>query len=127
MCFVDDDNFAECLRSLIVHGKGRHKYDNTRIGINGRLDTLQAAILLSKFEIFDEEVALRQQAAERYSILLKRAKSIKIPFVPLGYQSVWAQYSLLAKNETHRSTVQAKLRKTNIPTATKDFCGLTVA
>jgi dTDP-4-amino-4,6-dideoxygalactose transaminase len=117
MCFTNNDELAERLMSLMIHGKGHDKYDNVRIGINGRLDTLQAAILLSKFEIFDEEVNLRQQAAQRYSRQLKSVESIRTPFVPPGYKSVWAQYSLLAKNETHRSTLKAKLKKANIPIA----------
>ena len=69
MCFTDDDALAEVMKSLRVHGKGGHKYDNVRIGVNGRLDTLQAAILLAKFEIFPEEVELRDQVAARYTEL----------------------------------------------------------
>ena len=60
MCFTDDDEIADTIQSLRIHGKGGHKYDNVRIGINGRLDTLQAAILKAKFEVFPEEVRLRQ-------------------------------------------------------------------
>ena len=67
MCFTNDDHLTEVLCSLRIHGQGRDKYENVRIGINGRLDTLQAAVLLAKFEIFPEEIDLRQQVAQRYS------------------------------------------------------------
>jgi dTDP-4-amino-4,6-dideoxygalactose transaminase len=117
MCFTENDNLAEIMRSLRVHGKGKDKYDNIRIGINGRLDTLQAAILLAKFEIFPEEVELRQQAAQRYSDLLSPHPSPLTPYLPSGYKSVWAQYSLLTKNEAHRSKLQAHLKAASIPTA----------
>jgi UDP-2-acetamido-2-deoxy-ribo-hexuluronate aminotransferase len=119
MCFTNDDNLAEIMKSLRVHGKGTHKYDNARIGINGRLDTLQAAILLSKFEVFPEELELRQQASEKYSSLIsgKNVQQLTIPFVPDNYRSAWAQYSLLAKDEQHRSNLQEKLKKEEIPTA----------
>jgi len=70
MCFTDDDELANIMESVRVHGKGDHKYDNVRIGINGRLDSLQAAILLAKFDIFPEEIQLRQKVADRYSALL---------------------------------------------------------
>ena len=70
MCFTDNDELAAALDSIRVHGKGSHKYDNARIGINSRLDTLQAAILLAKFDIFPEEVQLRQNVANRYTALL---------------------------------------------------------
>jgi len=70
MCFTSDDHLAEVMESIRVHGKGGHKYDNVRIGINGRLDTLQAAILLAKFDIFPQEVELRNQVAAHYTDLL---------------------------------------------------------
>ncbi|MCX5855913.1 MAG: DegT/DnrJ/EryC1/StrS family aminotransferase [Deltaproteobacteria bacterium] len=117
MCFTDDDQLAEIMESIRVHGKGGHKYDNVRIGINGRLDTLQAAILLAKFEIFPEEVQLRQEAARRYSTLLSHNSSLLTPRIPDGYKSVWAQYSLLAKDEGHRSSLQKQLQENKIPTA----------
>lgn len=117
MCFTDDDQLAEIMESIRVHGKGGHKYDNIRIGINGRLDTLQAAILLAKFEIFVEEVQLRQEAARRYTTLLTHNSSLLTPRIPDGYKSVWAQYSLLAKDEDHRSRLQKQLQENKIPTA----------
>jgi dTDP-4-amino-4,6-dideoxygalactose transaminase len=117
MCFTDDDPLAEIIDSLRVHGKGGHKYDNVRIGINGRLDTLQAAILLSKFEIFPEEIDMRQQSAANYSELLSNIEGLTAPKVPTGYQSVWAQYSVLACNQKHREQLQAVLKDAGIPTA----------
>ena len=117
MCFTDDDQLAEIMESIRVHGKGGHKYDNVRIGINGRLDTLQAAILLAKFGIFPEEVQLRQEAARRYTDLLTQNSSLLTPRIPDGYKSVWAQYSLLAKDEDHRSGLQKQLQENKIPTA----------
>jgi UDP-2-acetamido-2-deoxy-ribo-hexuluronate aminotransferase len=118
MCFCDNDESAEKMLSLRVHGKGRDKYDNVRIGINARLDTLQAAILLAKFKIFPEEITLRQQVAERYHELLA-AKTDRLirPVVPEGVQSVWAQYSVLAADFEHRSALQKHLGENGIPTA----------
>lgn len=117
MCFTNDDNFAVALDSIRVHGKGSHKYDNARIGINGRLDTLQAAILLAKFDIFPEEVKLRQEVANFYTTLLDTNTSLLTPNTPEGYQSVWAQYSILAKDGDHRTALQKKLQENKIPTA----------
>jgi len=117
MCFTNDDNLQHILRSLLVHGKGTHKYDNARIGINGRLDTIQAAILLAKFDIFPEEVGLRQQTAENYTKLLSSCNTVRTPRVPDGYESVWAQYSVLTESEDKRSIIQEKLKEKGIPTA----------
>ena len=109
MCFTDDPEKAEVMRSTRVHGQGVHKYDNVRIGINGRLDTIQAAILLAKFEIFEEEIDLRQGIAARYSAFLKGSPFISHR-IPDGYKSAWAQYSVLAKDEKHREVCLTKLR-----------------
>jgi dTDP-4-amino-4,6-dideoxygalactose transaminase len=117
MCFTDNDDLAETLRSLLFHGKGHHKYDNVRIGINGRLDTIQAAILLAKFDIFPEEIELRQKVAQQYNSLLNPYSMILTPSIPTGYKSVWAQYSILAKDAEHRSELQKKLNENGIPTA----------
>lgn len=118
MCFTDDEHLAETMRSFRIHGQGNHKYDNVRIGINGRLDTLQAAVLLAKFEIFPEEIKLRQEVAARYTRLLSRYNAdLVAPKIPMGMQSVWAQYSVLAKNEKHRTTLQSRLKEEDIPTA----------
>lgn len=117
MCFTDDDKLASVLRSIRVHGQGSQKYENIRIGVNGRLDTLQAAILLAKFDIFQEEVEARQEVATRYTGLLKENASIIPPFVPSVCRSVWAQYSILAKDADHRTALQKKLQENKIPTA----------
>ena len=105
------------MTSLRVHGKGHHKYDNVRIGVNGRLDTLQAAILLAKLGIFAEEIVLRQQVANRYQSFLRPLADMQPPSIPEGYHSAWAQYSILAENEQHRSILQTELKENGIPTA----------
>ena len=115
MCFTEDDRVAERLRSIRVHGQGSDKYENIRIGINGRLDTLQAAILLAKFAIFPEELELRQEVARRYNELL--ADRVKTPEVPNGYRSAWAQYSILVRDGALRTSRIAKLKEAGIPTA----------
>jgi len=174
MLFTDNDELITVLRSIRVHGQGSDKYENVRIGINGRLDTLQAAILLAKFAIFPEEVELRQTVAERYRTLLTADASrpgsenapcphsgldkpdpagckpgessygLKVldsglrrnderdtemefskgfalavipPTAPPGYKSVWAQYSILAKDEADRARLQEALKSAGIPTA----------
>jgi dTDP-4-amino-4,6-dideoxygalactose transaminase len=115
MCFTNDDRLDEILRSIRVHGQGEDKYENVRIGINGRLDTLQAAILLAKFTIFPEEIDLRQEVALRYNELL--AVIAGTPVIPSGYKSVWAQYSLLTRDAAERAAFMAVLKKEGIPTA----------
>ncbi len=118
MCFTGDENLAEKMRSLSVHGQGSHKYENVRIGINGRLDTLQAAILHAKFDVFSKEIELRQKVATKYNELLSGlGNGLVVPHVPSKYQSVWAQYSILAKDENHRSVLQSRLQESGIPTA----------
>lgn len=117
MCFTDDDELAGIMRSIRVHGKGDHKYENVRIGINGRIDTLQAAILLAKFSIFPGEVALRDKAASQYSSLLSGKAGIKTPHCPPRHTSVWAQYSLLADDGAYRSRLQEALKCAGVPTA----------
>ncbi|MGB5219238.1 MAG: DegT/DnrJ/EryC1/StrS aminotransferase family protein [Smithella sp.] len=123
MCFTDNDQLADKMNSIKVHGKGSDKYDNIRIGINGRLDTLQAAILLAKFDIFPEEVELRQTVAQRYTDLLSHNllpiahNPLITPYLPSGARSAWAQYSLLAKDENHRTDLLKKLQENKIPSA----------
>ncbi len=118
MCFTDNDELADGIRSLSIHGQGADKYENLRIGINGRLDTMQAAVLLAKFEIFPEELDLRQQIAETYRLLLgDEASPVICPSVPRGYFSSWAQYSVIAKKGIDRSDLQKKLKEEGIPTA----------
>jgi dTDP-4-amino-4,6-dideoxygalactose transaminase len=117
MCFTNDTQLAAVMDSLRVHGKGSDKYDNVRVGFNGRMDTLQAAIVLSKFSIFPEEVELRQQVAGRYERILRDVKGVTAPSVPDGYKSVWAQYSVLATSEAHRQRLQSGLKEAGVPTA----------
>jgi dTDP-4-amino-4,6-dideoxygalactose transaminase len=117
MCFTNDVHLAEIMGSVRVHGKGHHKYDNVRIGVNGRLDTIQAGILLAKFDIFPEEIELRQQVADQYTSLLKPLPKIQVATIPQGYKSAWAQYSVLATDETQRTDLQNKLKEADIPTA----------
>ena len=110
--FTDDDDLAEVLRSIRVHGQGKHKYEHVRIGLTGRLDTLQAAVLLAKLEIFDQEVTARQRVARQYSEALHRV--VEVPFVDPACTSVWAQYSVLSE---HRELLLQKLQEAQIPTA----------
>ena len=110
--FTDDDHLAEVLRSIRVHGQGKDKYENVRIGLNGRLDTLQAAVLLAKLEIFDQEVVERQRIARQYSQALKDL--VAVPFVAPECTSVWAQYSVLSD---HREVLLQKLQEAQIPAA----------
>lgn len=117
MCFTNDEKLAGILRSLHIHGMGEHQYDNVRVGINGRIDTIQAAVLLSKFAIFPEEVNLRNDAANRYEDLLRGIANLKLPKGPVGARSAWAQYSLLAESESHRELLRTRLSQKSIPTA----------
>ncbi|MEK6196489.1 MAG: DegT/DnrJ/EryC1/StrS family aminotransferase, partial [Deltaproteobacteria bacterium] len=118
MCFTDNDSLADLMNSVKIHGKGTHKYDNARIGINGRLDAFQAAILNAKFDLFPEEVEMRDKVAKQYNQLIKESGcDLVTPNTPEGYRSVWAQYSVLAKNKQHRTDVQDRLKKEGVPSA----------
>ena len=118
MCFTNDDALAERMNSVKIHGQGRDKYENARIGINGRLDSMQAAVLNAKFDIFPEEVELRDQAAKAYNQLIGDSGcGLVTPATPQGLKSVWAQYSVLARDEKHRADLQEKLKGEGIPTA----------
>ena len=110
--FTDDDVLASKLKSLRVHGKGAHKYDNVNIGMNGRLDTIQAAILLEKLAVFPEEINLRNRVAERYGAML--GDIVDVPVVRSGCTSVWAQYTI---KTCERDAVSGKLRQKGIPSA----------
>ena len=115
--FTDSDEMADKLVSLRIHGQGEDKYNNVRIGLNARLDTLQAAILNAKLDIFPEEIDLRQDVAQRYAELLSPCAMLHAPCVPEGYKSVWAQYSLLTGSPESRADIQESLKKGGIPTA----------
>jgi dTDP-4-amino-4,6-dideoxygalactose transaminase len=112
--FTDDDELVAILHSLRVHGQGEDKYQNIRVGMNGRLDTLQAAILKEKLAIFPDEIIARQSVADRYNEGLKDV--VKTPFVLEGLQSVWAQYTLILKDD-ERSALATALKADGIPTA----------
>jgi len=112
--FTNDDGMAEAMKSIRGHGAGTDKYNNIRIGINGRLDTLQAAILLEKLMIFDDELEKRNKAAAYYTDNLY--DSLTAPFVPDEYISSWAQYSILAGTKEHRDNMIIELKAQNIPT-----------
>jgi len=112
MIFTDEKDIYEQLLSIRVHGQGIDKYTNVRVGINGRMDSLQAAVLLAKLEIFSEEIELRQEVAGRYNQML--AGAVKVPKVLNENISVWAQYSVL---HPHRDEIIKKLRENGIPTA----------
>lgn len=112
--FVEDDADAELLRSLRVHGKGRDKYDNVRIGLNSRLDTLQAAVLLEKLAVFEAEIDARGRIAARYAAAL--ADVVPVPRVPEGRRSVWAQYTLVLDGG-RRDAVADRLKAAGVPTA----------
>ncbi|RKI40516.1 DegT/DnrJ/EryC1/StrS family aminotransferase [bacterium D16-51] len=112
--FTDNGEWAALIRSYQVHGKGENKYDNVQIGINSRLDTIQAAILLEKFQAFCKyELEAVNHAAEKYTKLLKDI--VSVPVVKEGYYSSWAQYSILLENEKQRDRLQAYLKEKGIP------------
>jgi len=109
--FTDNDEYAALLKSFRVHGKGSDKYDNVRIGMNSRLDTIQAAILLEKLAVFPEELVSRNKAASYYDA--KLSDKYATPQVPDGYLSSWAQYTLLDHN---RDAVMAEYKAKGVPT-----------
>jgi len=111
--FTDDDELAEIIRSLRVHGQGKDKYDNARIGINGRLDTLQAAVLLEKLTIFPEEIEKRQHIASYYNQGLE--KVVQVPHLISKVTSVWAQYTV-RMSANHRNEMIKRLSQDKIPT-----------
>ena len=113
--FTNDDDLAEALESIRMHGKGISRYDNIRIGLNSRLDTIQAAILQVKFQAFvDYELDKVNQMADAYTEKLKDI--VKTPAIPDGYYSSWAQYTIQLDNKEQRDTIQEKLRGQGITT-----------
>lgn len=111
--FTDNDDLALLIDSLRVHGKGAHKYRNERIGVNSRLDTLQAAILIEKLAIYPDEIEARQRVAERYSNAL--GNRFEVPFIPDGLKSIWAQYTLKTRDAAERDALQERAKKAGIP------------
>ena len=116
--FTDDDEIAALANSIRIHGKGSMKYDNVRVGLNSRLDTIQAAILQVKFKAFkDYELDDVNKVAEKYTALLgeKLGDKIALPVIPEGYLSSWAQYTIQLKDRETRDAVQAGLKERGIP------------
>lgn len=111
--FTNDEALARVMRQIARHGQDR-RYHHIRVGVNSRLDTLQAAVLLAKLDSFDEEIKLRQQVADRYHQLLKSAGISTIPLIAANQQSAWAQYTVRAQE---RDRVQAVLSEAGVPTA----------
>lgn len=111
--FTNDDELAKVIRQIARHGQDR-RYHHIRVGMNSRLDTLQAAILLPKLEILDKEMQARQRIAEAYTKLFNEAGILTTPFIEEHNQSAWAQYTIQVEN---RSEVQEKLKAQGIPTA----------
>ena len=113
--FTDDDELAETLRSIRVHGQGSDKYDNIRLGLTGRLDTIQAAVLLEKLRIFEDEIAARNRVAERYARGLGNV--VTVPRLAPGCSSIWACYTIRLPKGTDRDGFAAALKAQGVPTA----------
>ena len=116
--FTDDDQLTELMRSIRVHGKGSMKYDNVRIGLNSRLDTIQAAVLSIKLKALREyELTAVNRVAAQYTELLKDAQDVlATPVVPEGFYSSWAQYTLRLSDRAMRDKLQQALKDQGIPT-----------
>lgn len=112
--FTQDDELAVLINSLRVHGKGTEKYDNVRVGMNSRLDTLQAAILLEKLAAYPQELVSRQETSEVYTEALK--DKFATPYIPQNATSVWAQYTLAAATSEERDAVMEKAKSHGVPT-----------
>lgn len=111
--FTNDEALATVIRQIARHGQDR-RYHHIRVGVNSRLDTVQAAVLLSKLTVFDEETALRNQVAARYSMLLEQAGIDSVPYVESFNTSAWAQFTVRVDQ---RDAVQAHLKEAGVPTA----------
>jgi len=110
---INDHSIASVLESIRMHGKGSHRYEHVRVGINGRLDTMQAAILLEKLNIFDDEIEARNRIAARYAQAL--SGHVVTPEVKSNARSVWAQYTICI--EGGRDLVAERMRAAGVPTA----------
>jgi dTDP-4-amino-4,6-dideoxygalactose transaminase len=113
--FTDDDALAETLRSIRAHGQGSDKYDNVRLGLTGRLDTIQAAVLIEKLKIFEDEIAARNVVAERYARGLGNV--VTVPRLTPGCGSIWACYTIRLPKGTDRNGFADSLKAQGIPTA----------
>lgn len=118
--FTNNEEWAETIRSLRVHGKGHNKYDNIRIGLNSRLDTIQAAILQVKLNAFKEqELDAVNHVAAQYTKLINAAlgdDAVTTPNIPEGYMSSWAQYTIQLRDASQRSGLQTRMKEAGIPT-----------
>jgi dTDP-4-amino-4,6-dideoxygalactose transaminase len=112
-CFTNDDGLKEKLLSLRMHGQGRDRYEHVAIGLNSRLDTIQAAILIEKLKIFEDEIDKRNVVAQRYTQAFAGSNRIKTPVVLEGVTSTWAQYTLQVAD---RARFQADLKQAGVPT-----------
>ena len=112
--FTNDAGLDELLRSIRMHGQGSDRYENVRIGVNSRLDTIQAAILIEKLKVFPEEIGMREKVAQRYNEAFRASNKIHIPRVIEGAQSTWAQYTIRVSD---REKFQASLKEKGVPTA----------
>jgi UDP-2-acetamido-2-deoxy-ribo-hexuluronate aminotransferase len=110
--FTNDDDLALKMKQIAVHGQDK-KYHHLHVGVNSRLDTLQASVLLAKMDVFDDELEMRQQVAQRYDALLTAAGIETIPVIADHNKSSWAQYTIRVEG---RGDVQEKLKAKNIPT-----------
>lgn len=113
--FTDDAELADTLRSILFHGKGANQYDNVRVGMTGRIDTMQAAVLIEKLKIFDDEIEARNRIAARYTAALEG--HVATPVVPDGLQSVWAQYTVKLPEGSDRAAIQTKMKDEGVPSA----------
>ena len=113
--FTDDDQIADVMRSIRLHGKGDDKYDIVRIGVNGRLDTMQAAILIEKLKIFPDEIRARDEAASRYSNSNTLARHVAVPAMMPGATSVWAQYTVTVPGGKRDAAAKA-MKTAGVPT-----------
>jgi dTDP-4-amino-4,6-dideoxygalactose transaminase len=112
--FTDDDELAALIDSLRIHGKGQHKYINDRIGLNSRLDTLQAAVLIEKLAVYADEIETRQAVAQRYTNAL--SNRFQTPYVPDGLTSIWAQYTIKCASAGQRDALQERAKAAGVPT-----------
>jgi dTDP-4-amino-4,6-dideoxygalactose transaminase len=116
--FTNDPELDALFRSIRVHGQGSDRYENVRLGVTGRLDTVQAAVLLAKLEIFEDELMRRQHIADTYTRLIEDSKlELAVPSTPSGLSSAWAQYSVVAKDGLARDRFRAALDVAGVPSA----------
>lgn len=111
--FTDDEELFEIMKSIRVHGSGSDRYDNVRMGLNGRMDTIQAAVVLAKLDIFEDELEARQKVASWYGEELK--DTFRIPETDPEYYSAWAQYTIRAKDENERNKIIVGMKEKDIP------------